>query len=412
MTGLKNILIGVFLLIAFAIIIFVLLFLHPTVGDSGKTFLVRFTDIDKVNVGTRVTYAGLAVGEVIKIEEIPDARMNRLDYNGDVYVYQLTLRVDSSVNIYSTDTVSVRTSGLLGERNIEINPQPLGPGQELILINDEIIYAEPTPSVEETLKKFGSLSKKFELVLDGINDVVDEIKKEKIVASFSQTAKNLAFISEPEKWEKIKNNVLTFTERANHSWNTVDSTLENAYAASEKARTLTDRAVNSWDKVDSALNEFHLAGVNTKDFTHRIKEVIDNTAEGKGTIGHLFVGDDIYLNLKSLIHKGSTVMDDVKQYGVLFHLNKKWQRVHANRMNMLGRLNSPQQFSNFFNEEIIGLNTSLDNVSLTMNENPNYPQGLLYNTQFSHQFADVIRKVETIDECLKMYNEQVCNLKE
>ncbi|MDP1880257.1 MAG: MlaD family protein, partial [Parachlamydiaceae bacterium] len=77
--AIKNILIGVFVILAVCVIVFMLLFLHPSVGDNAKTLRVRFADIDKVNIGTRVTYAGRPVGEVVSITELPDARTSRVD---------------------------------------------------------------------------------------------------------------------------------------------------------------------------------------------------------------------------------------------------------------------------------------------------------------------------------------------
>ncbi|MBA3722990.1 MAG: MCE family protein [Parachlamydiaceae bacterium] len=406
MAGLKNILIGVFVLIAFAIIIFILLFLHPSVGDNGKTFIVRFTDVDKVNIGTRVTYAGLPVGEVINIEEIPNARTNRLDYNGDVYVYQLTLKVDSSVNVYSSDVVAVHTSGLLGERNIEINPQPLQPGEELFLINNEIIYAEPTPSVEDTLKLFGALSKTFGNVLTGIGDIIDEIKQEKIVENMSTSVKNVAEITtalnEKDKWKNTVDNILTLTERMKHSWETVDSTLQNFYSLSERTQT-------TWGTFDHAVQKFDTFSNRVNDSWTKVDEVITNTSKGKGTIGRLFVSDEIYLRLKSIMHKGETLMGDINQYGLLYQNSKKWQRVNAGRMNMLGRLSNPYEFKTHFNNEMDRLSSSLSDVSFVMDDTSTYPQELMYNPEFTKKFSELIRNVEEVENSLKMYNEQVVN---
>ncbi len=62
----KNIAIGSLVAIALGLLLWVLLFLHPSFGDGKFRLHVRFQDIEKVNVGTRVTYAGRAVGEVVK----------------------------------------------------------------------------------------------------------------------------------------------------------------------------------------------------------------------------------------------------------------------------------------------------------------------------------------------------------
>ena len=74
----KNVLIGLFVLAGFAIVTFMLLFLHPTVGDEGKRYKIMFADIDKINTGTRVSYGGRAVGEVVGIKEVEDPKTHEL----------------------------------------------------------------------------------------------------------------------------------------------------------------------------------------------------------------------------------------------------------------------------------------------------------------------------------------------
>lgn len=421
----KNIMIGIFVIMALAIGAFILLFLHPSVGDNGKILHVRFTDIDKVNVGTRVTYAGKAVGEVVDIKEIPEARNQRLDRNGHIYVYELTLKVDSGVNVFNTDEISVKTSGLLGERNIEISPLPLKPHETLYLINNEVIYATPSSTVEETLKQIGGLSDKFGVVLNNVNEMLEQVKQEQIVLNFSRTAQNVAEITDalnqPDRWQEIIDNVATLSERVNHSWTTVDNSLQNVYSLTERAhRSLTtldhsfqnfdrlsDRAQYSWTTVDDALVQFKAAGVNTNDFTDRIKLVINDTSHGKGTIGKLFVSDDLYLRLKSVMHKVQTIADDASRFGLLYHLNKDWQRLNARRMRLLQRLSSPDQFTGYFNQEVEEINASLSRVSMVLNDTASYPQSLLCDPNFTSRFADLIRKVEGMEDSLKMYNEQV-----
>ena len=79
---LKNFMIGLFVAVAAIIIIFILMFLHPKIGDEGKILNVRFTDIDKVTPGTRVTYAGKPVGEVVTIDEVEFGRQGPFDPSG------------------------------------------------------------------------------------------------------------------------------------------------------------------------------------------------------------------------------------------------------------------------------------------------------------------------------------------
>src|SRR3990172_11470882 len=70
----KNMLIGVFIIAACTLIVGLIMFLRPSVGDAKQTLYVRFSNINKVNIGTRVLFAGKAVGQVTKIDPIYHAR--------------------------------------------------------------------------------------------------------------------------------------------------------------------------------------------------------------------------------------------------------------------------------------------------------------------------------------------------
>lgn len=381
--SIKNILIGIFVIAALGVIIFMLLFLHPSVGDNAKTLRVRFTDVDKVTVGTRVTFAGRPVGEVVSINEIPEIRTGRTSEQGDVYAYELVLKVDSGVDLFNTDQITLRTSGLLGERNIEINPLPLQPGQKLQNIENEVLYAAQTTSVEDTMKQIGELSKKFGQTLDDLHGIMEEIKKEEIVKKISTSAQNMLEITnslnQPKKYQQIIDNVLNLSERANQTWTTVDQTVE-------RFRTTGDNAVA---------------------FSEKANQIIDHTSQGKGTLGHLFMGDDLYLRLKSIFHKGEVVMNDMNRYGLLYHLDKRWQRLQANRLRLLEKLSCPDEFARYFNDEMEQISSSLSQVSMVLNESECYPQSLMGDPDFTRRFADLLKKVELMEESLKMYNEQI-----
>lgn len=402
--SIKNILIGIFVIAAIGIVIFILLFLHPSVGDNAKTLRVRFNDIDKVNVGTRVTYAGRPVGEVISIEEIPEARTSRTGQNGEIFVYELVLKVDSAVDVFNTDVITLRTSGLLGERNIEIDPQPLEPGEKLQKVENEILYAAISTSVEDTMKQIGMLSQKFGVVLDDFHDLMSTIKKEEIVSRISKTVDNVYEITgnlnQKEKWNHILDNLLTVSERMNQSWNTVDASLQNVHQ-------LSDRAQDSWTTVDQTLNEFNATVRSADVFAQKANQIIDYTRQGKGSVGQLFVGDDLYLRLKSVLHKGEVVMDDVNNYGLLFHLDKRWQRLQGRRLRLLEKLSNPNEFAKYFNQEMDQISSSLSRVSVVLNESECYPQSLICNPHFTQRFSELLRRVEGMEQTLKIYNEQV-----
>lgn len=368
----KNVLLGLFVIAASAIVVFMILFLHPTVGDDGQCVRVRFANIDKISVGTRVTYGGKPVGEVADITEIETLKDPRKPgKDGYVYIYELNLCIDSSVNIYNTDQIAARTSGLLGEKSVEITPLAAKPGEKVYIVNDQILYSNEMGSVEETLKEFKELADKIESTLDSFKYAVDELNRHKIWEKVSVTAQNLSDITtalnEPEKWKATLNNALSLSERF-------------------------DRAGDHFDKVGE-----------------RLEVVANSVAEGRGTLGALLRREDLYLQLRSLISKAEVTVDDINHYGLLFQNDKRWQRLRARRANLITRLSSPQEFRNYFNDELNAITTSLARVSMVLQEtecDDNY-QAYMDDEEFRKVFAELLRKVIAMEESLKLYNDQV-----
>lgn len=381
----KNIIIGLFVLAAGFVVLWFLLFLHPHIGDESQVIYVRFADIDKVSVGTRVTFAGKPVGEVASIREIEKGRQGPKKDDNYVYVYELKLLIDSGVRLYNTDIFTLRTSGLLGDRSVAIIPEPPKPGETLHLIRkNDIVYAQPTSSVEEAMEKLKVISTKVDLALGQATEILQSLNNEKFVQKISDAAGNIrditAALNKPEELAGI---------------------IENLHRLSE-------RIIDSWDIVDESLKNFEATSENTRNMTKTVENIVGKISKGEGTAGKLLVNDDMYLRLTSILSKGEVIADDVNHYGLLFHLDKGWQRSRARQMNLLQKLSTPQQFRNYFNDEVDQISTSLSRVSMVLDKtevNPRFP--LVENNEFKKVFAELLRRVQGVEESLKMYNQQL-----
>lgn len=355
----KNMLIGIFVVSAIAIVVFVLMFLHPSVGDEKKLLRVRFANIDKISLGTRVTFAGKPVGEVTSITELPDIETERKEINGYVYAYELTLRVDSGVNVFNTDEIASRTSGLLGEKSVAIIPGAPKKGEELRIVNNEIIYATETASVEEALKDLKNLEDKIGNVLDNVQIALNKLDEGKFWENLTKTAHNVSDITtalnNPKQWSE---------------------TLEN-------------------------LNKF----------SGNIVTVSGRIERGEGTLGRFIKDEDIYLRTAALLSKADTTLNDINHYGILFHTDKGWQRLRARRLNLMQNLSSPQEFRNYFNDEIDQVQTSLERVSMVMQQMEGQPLWCCYDMmqsgEFAKVYAELLRRISSLEEEVRMYNIQV-----
>jgi len=388
----KNFMIGLFVTVAAVVIIFILMFLHPRIGDEGKILRVRFTDIDKVTQGTRVTYAGKPVGEVVDINEVEFGRSGRIDSTGRVYLYELVLRVDSAVNVYNTDEVALHTSGLLGEKNVEITPYAPKAGQQLKIVDKDVLYAQETGSVEDTFKQIKEVGDRLNTALDVATEVLTNFREQQIIEKFSRTMDNIesitASLNMPEDISKTIANVHELSDRALETWGSVDKAIKDLDVAMVDA----DKAFKTFDQVGVSANG-----------------ITNDLAQGKGTLGQLLTKDDLYLRTNSILSKAETTLDDINHYGLMFHSDKGWQRLRARRMNLLQTLRTPQEFRNYFNDEVDQISTSLSRVYMVMNEVGSDPYccNMMENPEFNKVFSELLRRVTMLEEEIQMYNTQI-----
>lgn len=354
-TPIKNMLVGVFILSSIAILVSVILFLKPSVGDGKQTLNVRFSDIGSLNVGTRVLFAGKPVGEVVSMEEIKDARDQPTDELGRVYFYQLTLHIDSKMRVYNTDEISIQRSGLLGEKSIAITPKAPPKGVTPTLLTSQPIYADSVDSLQSALIDFTDLSATMEETFRTMGDWMKKYGEE----------------------------------------------VGGAVAAATGAMGEIGQAIASCNEIDM-FNQ--LGGM-----VHDLHTVSKEMADGKGTIGKLVVGDDLYLEMNSLMTKANNLMNDVNHYGILFHLNKQWQRTRLQKINELNALNSPQQFQLYFQTEVDDINASMARISILIEKAENNPerQRILNSEPFKRDFAELLRKADELSSNLKLYNQQL-----
>jgi phospholipid/cholesterol/gamma-HCH transport system substrate-binding protein len=389
----KNMLIGVFVVAASSVLIWLILFLKPSVGDGKETLYVRFSSINQINVGTRVLFAGRPVGEVVAIEEIFDARKKpTADVLGEIYTYQLVLKVDSSVKVYDTDQIIVQTTGLLGEKSIAIIPKIPPKGVVPKLITTQPIYAKSVDPIENAFTQLSNLSKDMSKTFRQVNRWLQKNGDDmgNAIRSFGCTMDEINItvrsINEQNLTSDVKTAIATFT-------NTLCDIQDSIHQLK-----VGDVFVNAGDVMK-----------NLKCVSHNASLITSTIAQGKGTLGKLIEQDDLYLHISSLLSKVDTLMNDVNHYGILFHLNKSWQRQRSQRITVMNALDSPESFKNYFETEIAEINTAMGRLSMLIDKAELSPEKeeILSDKRFKQDFRELMRQANELSENLKLYNQQL-----
>ncbi|HIU17373.1 MAG TPA: outer membrane lipid asymmetry maintenance protein MlaD [Candidatus Avidesulfovibrio excrementigallinarum] len=138
----KEVLVGLFVLIGLLCTAYLTVKLGRMEigGGDGYTLQARFTSVSGLRVGAEVEIAGVRVGRVARIE---------LDTAESMAV--VTLQLDKQVKLTDDVIASVKTSGLIGDKYIDLQPggvgEPLAPG-------DTITDTESAVDLEALISKY------------------------------------------------------------------------------------------------------------------------------------------------------------------------------------------------------------------------------------------------------------------
>ena len=393
-TQTKNLFIGLFVIGAVSLLVGFFLFLKPSVGDEKQILYVRFSDINKINIGTRVLFAGKAVGEVTDVAQIFHARETQpSDNQGRLYFYQLTLKIDSSVKVYNTDEIAIQTSGLLGEKSIAIIPRKPPKGFMPERITDKTpFYADSSDPLESAFAYISDIGEKLE-------DTIDLVK-----SWLEQNMDNLthAVTAFANSMDQI--DILTKSINDQNVVADLKTSLQNVGSSFQKI----DTALSQMEK-DQVFVNMGPTMTNLREATGNIAQITHTIASGQGTVGKLVEQDDFYLRMTAILSKADTMMNDINHYGILFHLNKGWQKLRTKKISALNALQTPDDFRQYFQSEIDQINTAMARLSMLINKAKIESQSdtLLQSPCFKKDFAELLREVNEMSSNLKLYNEQL-----
>ncbi len=375
--------IGVFAIAAILLLVWLVLFLHPKVGDGEKVIRVRFTDVEKVNIGTRVLFAGKPVGQVIEINEIHDAREQPQpsDLSQQIYFYELVIAVDSSVQVYDTDEVTLDTTGLFGERVIDIIPKRPPPGVTPVPITRQVIYAHTGEQMQALIARLGTVADSMSLTFSRVNELLaDDGKLTEAITSLD------AFLDQAR---------ITVTDIN-------ESDLVDAF------KVAADKFGDAMGSLDDTLLTLENDGFweSTRGAFDGIGNLTEQIVDGEGTIGRLIKEDDLYLQTLDLLAKGNTFLNDVNHYGVLFQFNKGWQRKRTKRADQLQKLRTPAAFGQYFNCEVDQIRTALSRIQM-MVDRAECECNLNCSGCFNTELDTLLNQVRQLEKRIDAYSQEL-----
>ena len=330
------------------------------------------------------------------IKEIIKAREEIPDDSGRVYLYQLALKVDSSVVVYPTDEIAVRTTGLMGEKSVAILPKALPKGKEIQPVSDQVLYANSIDTLENTFNTVSKVANRLDGAIGRFDQWFGENQAHlaNALKSFDGAMARADTVLSSIDKEQLVPAIRESVAILNDNMEAVRTSLNDDQLL-HKLSSLTSN-------LDQAASAFNSDGVQT---LQNLNQISRDIANGTGTLGRFIAADDFYLRLTSLLSKGETLMNDINHYGLLFQYDKHWQRGRTKKANFMKALDTPKEFKAYFEGEIDSMTTSLGRLTELLGRADGEREKILQSEGFRRDFADLMRKVQGLSDSVRLYNE-------
>lgn len=293
--------VGLFLLIGF-LVIGAMVITIGRVGQSLRKYYlinVEFPNAGGLVKGSDVLLAGARIGHV--------AEPPRL--TGKSYTVTVQLNIRDDVKIPRKSTFIVGSSGLLGDRYVDVIPEENFDPNDVRNPGETITGTRATGLDDLTLK--GGV------VMDQLSAELEAIKK--MTASINEqllAEKNL------KNLEATFENLRTLTNDFTESSKKLDAVLDSAQGAVDSAKGTIKTADGAASELRNAIADFRKVAVgatktidSAKTFLDSGQSLLKQAREGNGALGTLISDRETAENLKALII-------NLRRSGVLFYKNR------------------------------------------------------------------------------------------
>lgn len=255
-----------------------------------KTFYVTYDNVEGLSTSASVTLNGLVVGKVNSIT---------IDANTGKLIVALQLKTDFPIS--KTSIASIYEPGFIGGKQIAIYPNY--EDQNLALDGDTLqgnVKLGLTSSISEKLVpvqvKLEKLMSNADVLISGINNVLDKKTQEDLKISLSELSKTMAEF-----------------HKASAS---VNSLLEDNKAQINGVVTNFNKVSSDFSKISDSLNKANLGKTakNLEKTLATVDKLMSGIESGKGTIGKIMNDEALYNNLAKTSKELELLLQDVRLF--------------------------------------------------------------------------------------------------
>lgn len=260
-------LVGMFVLVAAAVLITTVFALSGAFGGSATSFRTYFSFAGGLEPGSTVRYAGgPKVGRVEKLQLDPK----------DPSRIEITFSVQSGVPVKTDSHVKIMSLSPLGDNHLELVP---GSNQAKLAVSGAILPSEPYVDFNALTAKINDIAPQAQELLKTLNDRAAELKV---------TVARINDLMSDQNRNNLAGTLADARGMLGDNRATVKSTVQNLNAASQKITPLIDDLRKTTAEANKALDHVDaMIGENREDLRKSISELRQSLATVMDVTGKL-----------------------------------------------------------------------------------------------------------------------------
>jgi len=295
MTGLSTELkVGLFALLVITIMTFMTFKVGGLdwVKEEGNLYYVYFRDIAGLDEKTKLKIAGVDAGFIKRIELQKG-------------VAKVTLRIQKGVPMFSDASASIKATGLLGDKYLEIKP---GSKEPALKNGDTIQDVIEIVDIDDLVRKLSKASENISTLAIALNEAFgpEDAKRSlrETVSNLSNVTANLneTIIVNDEKLRDVLDTIKTLTASLNElvdkNKEPITDTVGNLREFSVNLKTDGPELISNLNKTTRELKEMvEETKPSIKNTAESLDKIIKKIDQGEGTLGKLVKDERLYENI-------------------------------------------------------------------------------------------------------------------
>jgi phospholipid/cholesterol/gamma-HCH transport system substrate-binding protein len=260
--------------------------------EEGNIYYVYFKNIAGLDEKTKLKIAGVDAGFIKKIEL----------HEG---VAKMTVRVQKEVRMFSDASASIKATGLLGDKYLEIKP---GSKEPALKNGDTIQDVLEIVDIDDMVRKLSKVSENISTLAIALNEALgtEDAKRSlrETVSNLSNITANLneTIVVNDEKMRNVLDNIKTLTASLNElvdkNKEPITDIVGNLREFSAKLKTDGPELIANLNKTTRELKEMiEETKPSIKNTVESLDKITKKIDQGEGTLGKLVKDERLYENI-------------------------------------------------------------------------------------------------------------------